>query len=123
MLGCLPKFASNKTHTKKYFDCLFPPVLHILYVTVVTTLPAVVTMVTLLLLLMWPLQLHYLRLPKGISEDHVILMDSTVSTGAAAMMAVRVLLVLVYKIKELGNESGLKKLNKQFYKSKNMFWC
>ncbi|XP_078806405.1 uridine-cytidine kinase-like 1a isoform X2 [Oryzias latipes] len=38
-------------------------------------------------------ELHYLRLPKDISEDHVILMDSTVSTGAAAMMAVRVLLV------------------------------
>uniref|UniRef100_A0A672INL3 Uridine-cytidine kinase-like 1 n=1 Tax=Salarias fasciatus TaxID=181472 RepID=A0A672INL3_SALFA len=37
-------------------------------------------------------ELHYLRLPKDISEDHVILMDSTVSTGAAAMMAVRVLL-------------------------------
>lgn len=61
-------------------------------VSVVTTLPAFVTMVTRLLLL-WPLQLHYLRLPKDISEDHVILMDSTVSTGAAAMMAVRVLLV------------------------------
>lgn len=43
--------------------------------------------------LLWPCQLHYLRLPKDISEDHVILMDSTVSTGAAAMMAVRVLLV------------------------------
>ncbi|NXD31176.1 UCKL1 protein, partial [Spelaeornis formosus] len=39
-----------------------------------------------------PPQLHYLRLPKEISEDYVILMDSTVSTGAAAMMAVRVLL-------------------------------
>ncbi|MEQ2158505.1 Uridine-cytidine kinase-like 1, partial [Goodea atripinnis] len=38
------------------------------------------------------LQLHYLRLPKEISEDYVILMDSTVSTGAAALMAVRVLL-------------------------------
>ncbi|KAF7661096.1 hypothetical protein LDENG_00269940 [Lucifuga dentata] len=37
-------------------------------------------------------ELHYLRLPKDISEDHVILMDSMVSTGAAAMMAVRVLL-------------------------------
>ncbi|XP_021178772.2 uridine-cytidine kinase-like 1a isoform X5 [Fundulus heteroclitus] len=37
-------------------------------------------------------ELHYLRLPKDISKDHVILMDSTVSTGAAAMMAVRVLL-------------------------------
>lgn len=41
----------------------------------------------------FPSQLHYLRLPKEISEDYVILMDSTVSTGAAAMMAVRVLLV------------------------------
>uniref|UniRef100_A0A8C4QAH6 Uridine-cytidine kinase n=1 Tax=Eptatretus burgeri TaxID=7764 RepID=A0A8C4QAH6_EPTBU len=37
-------------------------------------------------------ELHYLRLPRDIHEDHVILMDSTVSTGAAAMMAVRVLL-------------------------------
>ncbi|XP_010765056.1 uridine-cytidine kinase-like 1 [Notothenia coriiceps] len=37
-------------------------------------------------------ELHYLRLPKEISEDHVVLMDCTVSTGAAAMMAVRVLL-------------------------------
>lgn len=42
---------------------------------------------------MFPVQLHYLRLPKDISEDYVILMDSTVSTGAAALMAVRVLLV------------------------------
>ncbi|NXF40400.1 UCKL1 protein, partial [Nyctibius bracteatus] len=42
--------------------------------------------------LSFPPQLHYLRLPKEISEDYVILMDSTVSTGAAAMMAVRVLL-------------------------------
>ncbi|XP_043945817.1 uridine-cytidine kinase-like 1 isoform X2 [Protopterus annectens] len=37
-------------------------------------------------------ELHYLRLPKDISEDHVILMDCTVSTGAAALMAIRVLL-------------------------------
>uniref|UniRef100_A0A3Q3JPS8 Phosphoribosyltransferase domain-containing protein n=1 Tax=Monopterus albus TaxID=43700 RepID=A0A3Q3JPS8_MONAL len=37
-------------------------------------------------------ELHYLHLPKDISEDHVILMDSIVSMGAAAMMAVRVLL-------------------------------
>uniref|UniRef100_A0A8C7MXN7 uridine/cytidine kinase n=1 Tax=Oncorhynchus kisutch TaxID=8019 RepID=A0A8C7MXN7_ONCKI len=37
-------------------------------------------------------ELHYLRLPKGISEEHVILMDSTVSSSAAAMMAVRDLL-------------------------------
>ncbi|XP_061076554.1 uridine-cytidine kinase-like 1 isoform X6 [Conger conger] len=37
-------------------------------------------------------ELHYLRLPKDISEDHVILMDCAVSTGAAAMMALRVLL-------------------------------
>ncbi|KAI4796091.1 hypothetical protein KUCAC02_029454 [Chaenocephalus aceratus] len=33
-----------------------------------------------------------LRLPKDLTEDYVILMDSTVSTGAAALMAVRVLL-------------------------------
>ncbi|GCC22601.1 hypothetical protein chiPu_0000989 [Chiloscyllium punctatum] len=37
-------------------------------------------------------ELHYLRLPTDISEDHVILMDCTVSTGAAALMAIRVLL-------------------------------
>ncbi|XP_006811973.1 uridine-cytidine kinase-like 1, partial [Saccoglossus kowalevskii] len=37
-------------------------------------------------------ELHYLRLPKDISEDHVILMDATVATGAAAIMAIRVLL-------------------------------
>uniref|UniRef100_A0A671KCC6 uridine/cytidine kinase n=1 Tax=Sinocyclocheilus anshuiensis TaxID=1608454 RepID=A0A671KCC6_9TELE len=50
-------------------------------------------------------ELHYLRLPRDISEDHVILMDSTVSTGAAAMMAVRVLLVCGYQ------PHSLKKLN------------
>ena len=33
-------------------------------------------------LLFW-VQLHYLRLPKAISEDYVILMDATVATGAA----------------------------------------
>ena len=38
------------------------------------------------------LQLHYLRLPKDIKESQVILMDATVATGAAAMMAIRVLL-------------------------------
>ncbi|KAJ7391115.1 Uridine-cytidine kinase-like 1 [Desmophyllum pertusum] len=37
-------------------------------------------------------ELHYHRFPKGISEDHVILMDATVATGAAALMAIRVLL-------------------------------
>lgn len=37
-------------------------------------------------------ELHYLRLPKDIKESHVMLMDATVATGAAAMMAVRVLL-------------------------------
>ena len=37
-------------------------------------------------------QLHYIRIPKRISEDHVILMDATVATGAAAIMAIRVLL-------------------------------
>lgn len=38
------------------------------------------------------LQLHYLRLPKDIKDTHVMLMDATVATGAAAMMAIRVLL-------------------------------
>ena len=37
-------------------------------------------------------ELHFLRLPQNISEDHVILMNCNVCTGAAAMMAVRVLL-------------------------------
>ncbi|CAG2193515.1 uridine-cytidine kinase-like 1 isoform X2 [Mytilus edulis] len=37
-------------------------------------------------------ELHYLRLPKDIKESQVILMDATVATGAAAMMAIRVLL-------------------------------
>ncbi|KAL5017456.1 hypothetical protein ScPMuIL_007045 [Solemya velum] len=37
-------------------------------------------------------ELHYLKLPKDIKESHVILMDATVATGAAAMMAIRVLL-------------------------------
>lgn len=37
-------------------------------------------------------ELHYIRIPKRISEDHVILMDATVATGAAAIMAIRVLL-------------------------------
>lgn len=38
------------------------------------------------------LQLFYLRLPKDIKDYKVILMDATVATGAAAMMAIRVLL-------------------------------
>ncbi|KAL9918287.1 uridine-cytidine kinase-like lethal (2) k01209 isoform 2-T2 [Glossina fuscipes fuscipes] len=37
-------------------------------------------------------ELYYLRLPKDIREYKVILMDATVATGAAAMMAIRVLL-------------------------------
>jgi len=37
-------------------------------------------------------ELHYLRLPKDIKNYKVILMDATVATGAAAMMAIRVLL-------------------------------
>ncbi|XP_052774214.1 uridine-cytidine kinase-like 1 isoform X2 [Mya arenaria] len=37
-------------------------------------------------------ELHYLRLPRDIKESHVMLMDATVATGAAAMMAIRVLL-------------------------------
>lgn len=37
-------------------------------------------------------ELHYLRLPKDIKDNFVLLMDPTVATGAAAMMAIRVLL-------------------------------
>eukprot|EP00112_Aurelia_sp_Birch-Aquarium-sp1_P006889 Seg1752.9 transcript_id=Seg1752.9/GoldUCD/mRNA.D3Y31 product="Uridine-cytidine kinase-like 1" protein_id=Seg1752.9/GoldUCD/D3Y31 len=37
-------------------------------------------------------ELHYLRLPKDIGKDHVILMDATVASGAAALMAIRILL-------------------------------
>ncbi len=37
-------------------------------------------------------QLYYLRLPKDIRENYVMVMDATVATGAAAMMAIRVLL-------------------------------
>ncbi|PVD23688.1 hypothetical protein C0Q70_16961, partial [Pomacea canaliculata] len=37
-------------------------------------------------------ELHYLRLPKNIKEYHIFLHDATVATGAAAMMAIRVLL-------------------------------
>ena len=37
-------------------------------------------------------ELYYLRLPKDIRDYRVILMDATVATGAAAMMAIRVLL-------------------------------
>lgn len=36
--------------------------------------------------------LHYLRLPYGIANMHVMLMDATLATGAAAMMAIRILL-------------------------------
>lgn len=38
------------------------------------------------------LQLYYLRLPKDIKDYRVILMDATVATGAAGIMAIRVLL-------------------------------
>lgn len=37
-------------------------------------------------------ELYYLRLPKDIRDYRIILMDATVATGAAAMMAIRVLL-------------------------------
>jgi uridine kinase len=37
-------------------------------------------------------ELHYLRLPSDIQNSIVFLMDATVATGAAAMMAIRVLL-------------------------------
>jgi len=37
-------------------------------------------------------ELYYLRLPKDIKDYKIILMDATVATGAAALMAIRVLL-------------------------------
>jgi uridine kinase len=39
-------------------------------------------------------ELHFLRLPSDISESSVLLLDATVATGAAAIMAIRILLVL-----------------------------
>ena len=36
-------------------------------------------------------ELHFLRLPKDIAKMNVLLMDATVASGAAAMMAIRVL--------------------------------
>jgi hypothetical protein len=37
-------------------------------------------------------QLHYLSLPSALTHSHVLLMDATIATGAAALMALRVLL-------------------------------
>ncbi|XP_064617235.1 uridine-cytidine kinase-like 1 [Liolophura sinensis] len=37
-------------------------------------------------------ELHYIKLPKDMKEHHIMLMDATVATGAASMMAIRVLL-------------------------------
>ena len=37
-------------------------------------------------------ELYYLRLPREIDQGWVFLMEATVATGAAAMMAIRVLL-------------------------------
>jgi uridine kinase len=37
-------------------------------------------------------ELYYLRLPKNINKYKIFLMDATVATGAAAIMAIRILL-------------------------------
>ncbi|BFZ00159.1 hypothetical protein BsWGS_03198 [Bradybaena similaris] len=37
-------------------------------------------------------ELHYTRLPRDIKDHYIFLLDATVATGAAAMMAIRVLL-------------------------------
>ena len=42
--------------------------------------------------ILFDFQLYYLRLPKEIKDYKVMLMDATVASGAAAMMAIRVLL-------------------------------
>ncbi|CAF4338866.1 unnamed protein product, partial [Adineta steineri] len=36
--------------------------------------------------------LHYLRLPRDIANTYVLILDATIATGAAALMAIRVLL-------------------------------
>ncbi|XP_019645178.1 PREDICTED: uridine-cytidine kinase-like 1 isoform X2 [Branchiostoma belcheri] len=71
-------------------------------------------------------ELHYLRLPKNISEDHVFLMDATVSTGAAAIMAIRVLLdhdvqeENIFFLSMLMAESGVQSVAYAFPKVKIM---
>ncbi|CAF4240197.1 unnamed protein product [Rotaria socialis] len=37
-------------------------------------------------------ELHYLRLPRDIARAYVLILDATIATGAAALMAIRVLL-------------------------------
>ncbi|SAM03094.1 hypothetical protein [Absidia glauca] len=37
-------------------------------------------------------QLHYCKLPQDVKQRHVLLMDATIGTGAAGLMAIRVLL-------------------------------
>jgi uridine kinase len=37
-------------------------------------------------------ELHYYRLPSDIADYHIMVMDATVATGAAGMMAIKVLL-------------------------------
>ncbi|KAJ3329062.1 Uridine-cytidine kinase-like 1 [Blyttiomyces sp. JEL0837] len=37
-------------------------------------------------------QLHYCKLPKDINKRHVLIADATIATGAAALMAIRVIL-------------------------------
>ena len=44
------------------------------------------------MILLFDFKLHYLRLPSDINNCKILLMDATVATGAAAMMAIRVLL-------------------------------
>ncbi|CAF5056159.1 unnamed protein product, partial [Rotaria sp. Silwood1] len=36
--------------------------------------------------------LHFLRLPRDIANAYVLILDATIATGAAAIMAIRVLL-------------------------------
>ena len=37
-------------------------------------------------------QLHYFSLPSALTKSRVLLLDATIATGAAALMAIRVLL-------------------------------
>ncbi|CAO3606763.1 unnamed protein product [Cunninghamella blakesleeana] len=69
-------------------------------------------------------QLHYCKIPQDIKKRHVLLMDATIGTGAAGLMAIRVL--LDHEVKEeniifltfLSTPIGLNVIKKAFPKVK-----
>lgn len=62
-------------------------------------------------------ELHFLRLPQNIADCHVVLMDATIATGAAAIMAIRVLLVRVLCIMSASIEQLTEILHKREYQT------